>query len=76
MREVAPLVCAREHSPRTDAPAKDDRLYLLHMLGRCRRHTRFIQRARDTFMESDELQDAVILERFLAGEGAGPAPIP
>jgi uncharacterized protein with HEPN domain len=37
---------------------KDDRLYLYHMLERCRRITRFIGRGKETFMASEELQDA------------------
>jgi hypothetical protein len=36
---------------------KDDRLYLHHMLERCRRITRFIRPGRDAFMESEELQE-------------------
>jgi uncharacterized protein (TIGR03435 family) len=39
---------------------KDDRLYLYHMLERCRRITRFIRPGRETFLASEELQDAVI----------------
>ena len=39
---------------------KDDRLYLHHMLERCRRITRFIEPGRAAFMASEELQDAVI----------------
>lgn len=39
---------------------KDDRLYLHHMLERCRRITRFIAPGRQAFMESEALQDAVV----------------
>jgi hypothetical protein len=59
-REVAPLVRARPHPSRGNAPVKDDRLYLHHMLERCHRITRFIGPGRETFMASEELQDAVI----------------
>ena len=38
---------------------KDDRPYLLHMLERCQRITRFIGPGREIFMVSEELQDAV-----------------
>jgi hypothetical protein len=37
---------------------KDDRLYLHHMLERCRRIIRFIGPGRAAFMASEELQDA------------------
>jgi hypothetical protein len=47
---------------------KDDRLYLHHMLERCRRITRFIEPGRAAFMASEESQDAVI--RF------GTSPLP
>jgi uncharacterized protein with HEPN domain len=49
---------------------KDDRLYLHHMLERCRRITRFIQPGRDAFMSSEELQDAVIRNVEVIGEAA------
>lgn len=49
---------------------KDDRLYLHHMLERCRRITRFIRPGRDAFMLSDELQDAVIRNVEVIGEAA------
>ena len=49
---------------------KDDRLYLHHMLERCRRITRFIGPGRETFMASEELQDAVIRNVEVIGEAA------
>jgi uncharacterized protein with HEPN domain len=49
---------------------KDDRLYLHHMLERCRRITRFIGPGRDAFMHSEELQDAVIRNVEVIGEAA------
>jgi len=49
---------------------KDDRLYLHHMLERCRRISRFIKTGRDEFMESEELQDAVIRNVEVIGEAA------
>jgi len=49
---------------------KDDRLYLHHMLERCQRITRYIRSGRETFMESDELQDAVIRNVEVIGEAA------
>ena len=49
---------------------KDDRLYLHHMLERCRRITRFIGSGRETFMASEELQDAVIRNVEVIGEAA------
>jgi len=39
---------------------KDDRLYLHHMLERCRRIARFIGPGKEKFLASEELQDAVI----------------
>ena len=48
---------------------KDDRLYLHHMLERCHRITRFIA-PRETFMESEALQDAVIRNVEVIGEAA------
>ena len=53
---------------------KDDRLYLHHMLERCRRITRFIGPGRETFMESEELQDAVIRNVEVIGEAAKRVP--
>jgi uncharacterized protein with HEPN domain len=49
---------------------KDDRLYLHHMLERCVRITRFIVPGRGAFMESEELQDAVIRNVEVIGEAA------
>jgi uncharacterized protein with HEPN domain len=49
---------------------KDDRLYLHHMLERCYRITRFIGPGRETFMNSDQLQDAVIRNLEVIGEAA------
>jgi len=49
---------------------KDDRLYLYHMLERCQRIARFIGPGRETFIESDELQDAVIRNVEVIGEAA------
>jgi uncharacterized protein with HEPN domain len=49
---------------------KDDRLYLLHMLERRQRITRFIAQGRETFMASEELQDAVIRNVEVIGEAA------
>lgn len=49
---------------------KDDRLYLHHMLERCRRITRFIEPGRTAFMTSEELQDAVIRNVEVIGEAA------
>ena len=49
---------------------KDDRLYLYHMRERCRRITRFIGPGRETFMASEELQDAVIRNVEVIGEAA------
>jgi uncharacterized protein with HEPN domain len=49
---------------------KDDRLYLHHMLERCRRITSFIRPGRDAFMTSEELQDAVIRNVEVIGEAA------
>ena len=49
---------------------KDDRLYLLHMLERCHRIARFIAPGRETFMASEELQDAVIRNVEVIGEAA------
>jgi len=49
---------------------KDDRLYLHHILERCHRITRFIGPGRETFMASEELQDAVIRNLEVIGEAA------
>ena len=49
---------------------KDDALYLHHMLERCRRITRFIRPGKAAFMESEELQDAVIRNVEVIGEAA------
>ena len=49
---------------------KDDRLYLHHILERCRRITRFIEPGREAFMASDQLQDAVIRNVEVIGEAA------
>jgi uncharacterized protein with HEPN domain len=49
---------------------KDDRLYLHHMLERCRRITRFIQSGREAFAASEEIQDAVIRNLEVIGEAA------
>ena len=49
---------------------KDDRLYLHHMLERCRRITSFIHPGREVFMVSDQLQDAVIRNVEVIGEAA------
>jgi uncharacterized protein with HEPN domain len=49
---------------------KDDRLYLHHMLERCHRVTRFIGRGKESFMESEEQQDAVIRNVEVIGEAA------
>lgn len=49
---------------------KDDRLYLHHMLERCRRITGFIAPGKDAFMASEVLQDAVIRNVEVIGEAA------
>ncbi len=49
---------------------KDDRLYMHHMLERCRRITRYIGPGREAFMASEELQDAVIRNVEVIGEAA------
>ncbi len=49
---------------------KDDRLYLHHMLERCRRITRFIAAGREAFPASEALQDAVIRNVEVIGEAA------
>jgi len=49
---------------------KDDRLYLHHMLERCHRIGRFIAPGRETFMASEEFQDAVIRNVEVIGEAA------
>jgi uncharacterized protein with HEPN domain len=54
---------------------KDDRLYLHHMMERCHRITRFIGSGRETFMASEELQDAVIRNVEVIGEAAKRVPV-
>lgn len=49
---------------------KDDRLYLHHMLERCRRISRYIGPGREAFQASEELQDAVIRNVEVIGEAA------
>jgi uncharacterized protein with HEPN domain len=49
---------------------KDDRLYLYHMLERCRRIARFISCGREAFVASEETQDAVIRNIEVIGEAA------
>lgn len=49
---------------------KDDKLYLVHMLERCQRITRFIAPGKEAFMNSEELQDAVIRNIEVIGEAA------
>lgn len=49
---------------------KDDRLYLLHMLERCQRISRFIGGGRNDFMAAEETQDAVIRNIEVIGEAA------
>jgi uncharacterized protein with HEPN domain len=49
---------------------KDDRLYLHHILERCRRITGFIAPGRETFVASELLQDAVIRNLEVIGEAA------
>jgi len=49
---------------------KDDRLYLHHMLERCRRISRFIEPGREAFLSSEQLQDAVIRNVEVIGEAA------
>ncbi len=49
---------------------RDDRLYLHHMLERCRLITRFIGPGREAFLMSDQLQDAVIRNVEVIGEAA------
>ncbi|MGA9622832.1 MAG: DUF86 domain-containing protein [Bryobacteraceae bacterium] len=49
---------------------KDDRLYLHHMLERCYRITRFVEPGRESFMASEEMQDAVIRNVEVIGEAA------
>src|SRR5437667_2001640 len=69
-REIASLVRARQDPSRGHTAVKDDRLYLHHMLERCRRITRFIGPGRAAFMLSEELQDAVIRNVEVIGEAA------
>ena len=49
---------------------KDDRLYIHHMLERCQRVARFIEPGREAFMNSEQLQDAVIRNVEVIGEAA------
>lgn len=49
---------------------KDDRVYLYHMLERCRRVARLISTGKDAFMASEDLQDAVIRNIEVIGEAA------
>ncbi len=49
---------------------KDDRLYLHHMLERCHRITRFTAPGKESFLESEALQDAVIRNVEVIGEAA------
>jgi uncharacterized protein with HEPN domain len=49
---------------------KDDRLYLHHMLERCRRISQFIEPGRDGFLASQQIQDAVIRNVEVIGEAA------
>lgn len=49
---------------------KDDRLYLYHILERCRRVARFTDSGRDAFFQSEETQDAVIRNIEVIGEAA------
>jgi uncharacterized protein with HEPN domain len=49
---------------------KDDRLYLHDMLDRCRRIIRFTQHGREAFLQSEQLQDAVIRNFEVIGEAA------
>ena len=49
---------------------RDDRLYLHHMLERCRRIARYISCGRERFLASDEIQDAVIRNIEVIGEAA------
>ena len=49
---------------------KDNRLYLHHMPERCHRITRFIGPGKTAFLQSEELQDAVIRNVEVIGEAA------
>ena len=49
---------------------KDDRLYLHHLVDRCRRIARFIASGKQSFMAGEELQDAVIRNIEVIGEAA------
>ena len=49
---------------------KDDRLYLHHIVERCRRINRFISSGKESFMGAEELQDAVIRNIEVIGEAA------
>lgn len=72
---LALIICIRRRKDRQDPSrgypvVKDDRLYLHHMLERCRRITRFIGPGRETFMASEASQDAVIRNVEVIGEVA------
>ena len=49
---------------------KDDGLYLQHMRERCGRIARFIAPGKAAFLESEEIQDAVIRNIEVIGEAA------
>jgi uncharacterized protein with HEPN domain len=49
---------------------KDDHLYVLHIVERCRRVRRFVEPGREAFMTSDQIQDAVIRNLEVIGEAA------
>lgn len=49
---------------------KDDRLYLIHMRERCQRISRITGAGKEPFMAAEELQDAVIRNIEVIGEGA------
>ena len=49
---------------------KDDVLYLHHMLERCDRITRCVERGHEAFMQAEELQDAVTRNLEVIGEAA------
>lgn len=49
---------------------KDDRLYLIHMCERCVRVERFTAPGREAFLQSEEMQDAVIGNVEVIGEAA------
>lgn len=49
---------------------KDDRLYLHHISERCGRITRFIAPGKEAFLQTEEMQDAVIRNIEVIGEAA------